>query len=192
VIRFMTELTPPDKPVTEVNLFPWWLLLVWGILALFVGIMFVTTPGMTTVLFITFLGAYWLVGGLFTLGSLAVDRTNGGFKIFFSIINIIAGILILMYPFYSTFFILEFFTIFIGFWACFIGGAYLFSAFPAKDMGAGVLGAASLIFGILILIFPLISGILIPYIIGGFAILAGISSIVISFAAKKGLAALED
>jgi uncharacterized membrane protein HdeD (DUF308 family) len=188
----MTELTPPDIPVTEANLFPWWLLLVWGILALLVGIMFVTTPGMTTVLFITFLGAYWLVGGLFTLGSLAVDRTNGGLKIFFSIINIIAGILILMYPFYSTFFIVEFFTIFIGFWACFIGCAYLFSAFPAKDTGAGVLGAASFIFGILILIFPLISGILIPYIIGGFAIIAGISSIVISFAAKKGLATLED
>lgn len=183
----MTELIPTNKPVTDVKLFPWWLLLIWGILALLIGIMFVATPGMTTVLFITFLGAYWLVGGLFTLGSLFVDRTSGGWKIFFSVINIIAGILILMYPLYSTFFIIEFFIIFIGFWACFIGGAYLFSSFRAKDTGAGVLGAASLIFGILILIFPLISGLLIPYIIGGFAILAGISSIVISFAAKKEL-----
>ena len=187
VMRFMTELIPTNKPVTDVKLFPWWLLLVWGILALLIGIMFVATPGMTTVFFITFLGAYWLVGGLFTLGSLFVDRTNGGWKIFFSVINIIAGILILMYPLYSTFFIIEFFIIFIGFWACFIGGAYLFTAFPAKDTGAGVLGAASLIFGILILIFPLISGLLIPYIIGGFTILAGISSIVISFVAKKEL-----
>jgi hypothetical protein len=97
-----------------------------------------------------------------------------------------------MYPFYSTFFIIGFFIIFIGFWACFIGGAYLFQAYSAKDTGGGVLGAASLIFGILILIFPLISGLLIPYIIGGFAIIAGISSIVISYAAKKGLATLGD
>jgi uncharacterized membrane protein HdeD (DUF308 family) len=186
----MTELIPPNKPVSEVNLFPWWLLLVWGILALLIGIMFVATPGITTVIFITFLGAYWLVGGLFTLGSLFVDRTNEGWKIFLSVINILAGLLILMYPLYSTFFIIEFFIIFIGFWACFIGGAYLFQAYSAKDTGGGVLGAASLIFGILILIFPLISGLLIPYIIGGFAILAGISSIVISFAAKKGLATL--
>jgi len=190
VMRFMTELIPPNKPVSEVNLFPWWLLLVWGILALLIGIMFVATPGITTVIFITFLGAYWLVGGLFTLGSLFVDRTNEGWKIFLSVINILAGLLILMYPLYSTFFIIEFFIIFIGFWACFIGGAYLFQAYSAKDTGGGVLGAASLIFGILILIFPLISGLLIPYIIGGFAILAGISSIVISFAAKKGLATL--
>jgi uncharacterized membrane protein HdeD (DUF308 family) len=181
----MTELIPPDKPVTVVKLFPWWLLFVWGILTFFTGIMFMTSPGMTTVIFITFLGAYWLVGGLFTLGSLAVDRTNRDWKIFFSIIIIIAGILILMYPFYSTFFIIEFFIIFIGCWACFIGGACLFQAFLAKDTGTGVLGAASLIFGILILIFPLISGILIPFIIGGFAIIAGISSIVLSFAAKK-------
>jgi uncharacterized membrane protein HdeD (DUF308 family) len=174
----------------DVNIIPWWLLLVYGILALIIGIMFVTTPGITTVLFLTFLGVFWLVGGLFHLFSLFVDRTNWGWKLFLAIINIIAGCLILSYPLYSTFFIIGFFTIFIGFWACFIGGAYIFRAFSTKDAGTGILGVISLIFGILILVYPMAAAISIPFIVGGFAILAGIASIVISFVVRKEQTAL--
>lgn len=174
-----------EKMLSEVNLFPWWLLLLWGILSLLIGIMFLTTPGMTTVLFITFIGAYWLVGGLFTLGSLAVDRTNTGWKIFLSVINILAGILILMYPLYSTIFVLSFFVIFIGFWACFIGAAHLFQAFSAKDAGNGVLGIVSLIFGILLLINPFFAAEILPFVAGAFGIVAGLAAIFVSFTVKK-------
>jgi uncharacterized membrane protein HdeD (DUF308 family) len=182
----MTEEIPnAEKLLSNPNLFPWWLLLVWGILALLIGCMFLSTPGLTTVLFITLLGAYWLVSGLFALGSLAVDRTNAGWKLFLGIINILAGILILLYPLYSTVFVLSFFVIFIGFWACFIGVAHLYQGFAAKDGGNGVLGAISLIFGILLLIDPFIVAALLPFIAGGFAIIAGLASIALSLTAKK-------
>ena len=188
----MTETTATPEPCgcscgcsMAPGLFPWWLVLLWGILALLIGIMFLASPGITTLIFITFLGAYWLVGGIFSLIGLAVDRTNMGWKIVLAFLNLIAGIIILAYPLYSTIFLLSFFIIIVGFWACITGCAHLYGAFSQKDAGNGILGIFSLIFGILLLIFPLISAALLPFIAGIFAIVVGIAAIVTSFAAKK-------
>jgi len=179
------DVTLSAQEMVELQLFPWWLLLLWGILALFLGIALLMTPGMTTVLLITFMGAYWLVGGIFALASLAVDRTAMGWKIFLSVINIIAGILILIYPFYATLFTLELVIIFIGFWACFVGAAHIVQAFTKKDWGNGVIGIISLIFGLLLLVNALVAAILLPFVAGGFAIVMGLCSIFVSFMAKK-------
>lgn len=183
---YMTE-TPADTALKLPweGLFPWWVLLLWGILMLILGIMFLSTPGITTELLITFMGAFWLVGGLFSIASLFVDRTNMGWKLFLAIINIIAGILILLYPLYSTVFILGFFILFVGFFACFIGGSNLFQAFRTRDWGIGVLGIISLLFGILLLARPLLSASLLPFIAGLFSLLSGFSAISMSFLAKK-------
>jgi uncharacterized membrane protein HdeD (DUF308 family) len=178
--------TPDEMLLCSAGLFPWWLLLLWGILTLIIGIMFLTTPEITTVILITFMGAFWLVGGLFSLASLAVDRTSMGIKIFLAVINIIAGTLIMIYPVFSTIFILSFFVIFIGFFACFIGCAHLFTAYKSKDAGNAVLGVISLIFGLLLLCYPLVTAALLPYIAGGFCLVAGIVAVIASFMAKKG------
>jgi uncharacterized membrane protein HdeD (DUF308 family) len=69
----------------------------------------------------------------------------------------------------------------VGFWAIFVGGANLYQAFAAKDGGAGVLGVISLIFGILLLVYPYVAAALIPYLFGGFALVGGIAAIVVSF-----------
>lgn len=182
----MTETTDiPDGMINWTSLLPWWLVLLWGLLSLIIGIMFLTTPGVTTLILITFMGAYWLVGGIFTLGSIAVDKTNLGLKVFLAIVNILAGVLILLYPLYSTLFILSFFAIFIGFWGVFIGAAHLFQAFKTKDGGNGVLGIISIIFGIFILIFPLIAAEIIPLIVGIVAVMSGIATIIAAFQVKK-------
>ena len=178
--------TPDEMLLCSAGLFPWWLLLLWGILTLIIGVMFLRTPEITTVILITFMGAFWLVGGLFSLGSLFVDKTNMGIKIFLAVINIIAGALIMIYPIFSTSFILSFFVIFIGFFACFIGCAHLFTAYKNKDAGNGVLGVISLIFGLLLLGHPLVTVALLPYITGGFCIVAGTVALIASFMAKKG------
>jgi uncharacterized membrane protein HdeD (DUF308 family) len=179
------DVTTISPGIEDLRIFPWWLLLLWGILVLLLGCALLFTPGVTTVLLITFMGAYWLVGGIFAIGSLVVDRSHMGWKIFLAIINIVAGILILIYPLYSTFFVLSFFIIFIGFWACFVGAAHLFHAFSKKDWGNGVLGIISLIFGLLLLVNPFIAAALIPFVAGGFAIVMGLCSIYVAFTAKK-------
>jgi uncharacterized membrane protein HdeD (DUF308 family) len=179
------EISVPEQFLTTPGIFPWWLMLIWGILTLLIGCMFLITPAMTTVLFVTFMGAYWLVGGIFAIGSLAVDRSHMGWKIFLAVINILAGILILAYPLYSTLFVLSFFVIFIGFWALFIGIAHLYHAWTMKDAGNAVLGIISVIFGFLLLINPFLAAALLPFVAGGFAVVSGLASIYVSFVAKK-------
>jgi uncharacterized membrane protein HdeD (DUF308 family) len=184
----MTDTIVVTEQSIDAALFPWWLFLLWGILSLLLGLAFLFTPGLTTVLLITFMGAYWLVSGIFVIASLAIDRTNMGWKIFLSVINIIAGIAIMAYPLFSTIFVLSFFIIFVGFWACFVGGVHLYQAFTKKDAGNGVLGVISLIFGVLLLANPFIAAALLPFIAGIFALVSGLCSIYVAFAAKKCLA----
>ena len=184
-----TAAVPEMKFAADVRFFPWWLVLLWGILAIIIGAMFLTRPAITTVVFITLLGAFWLIGGFITLVSLAFDRSSMGWKIFLGILNIIVGIIILAYPLFSTIFLLAFFIIFLGFWACFMGCLDLFHAFSAKDAGMGVLGVISLIFGLLLLTFPLISAVLVPFVAGAFALVLGICAILFSFTARKAQAA---
>jgi uncharacterized membrane protein HdeD (DUF308 family) len=174
----------------NIGLYPWWVVLIWGILAIFIGIMFLRTPAVTTIIFITLLGAFWFVGGLFSLASLAVDRSHMGWKIVLAILSMIVGIIILAYPLYSTLFVLEFFVIFVGFWACIAGGAHLYQAFSMKDAGNGLLGVFSLIFGILLLAFPIESIIVLPFVAGTFCLIIGIAAIIVSFTVKKAHAAL--
>ena len=45
----------------------WWLVLLRGIAAIILGILFFTNPGATLIVIMTFLGAYWFVDGIFTL-----------------------------------------------------------------------------------------------------------------------------
>ncbi len=179
-----------EMSIYDSKLFPWWLLLVWGILAVLIGAMFLITPGLTTVLLVTFMGAYWLVGGILAFASLAVDRTHMGWKIFLGVINILAGIIILAYPLYSAIFALSFLVIFIGFWALFVGVSHLYHAWTAKDAGNGVLGVISVIFGFLLLLNPFLAAALLPFVAGGFAVVMGIVSIGVSFTAKKCQAAV--
>jgi uncharacterized membrane protein HdeD (DUF308 family) len=183
----------PDTATTtmtaDAQLFPWWLFLLWGILTLLIGLSFLLSPGITTELFITFLGAYWLVGGLFILGSLVADRTNTGMKILLAVINIFAGILILSHLVYSTIFILVFLVLFLGFWACFIGAVHLYHAIGAKDTGNGVLGAISIVFGILLIAKPILAAALLPFVAGGFCIVAGLATVYVAFVARKAVGA---
>lgn len=183
----MSETTEIPEPCgcNAPGLFPWWIVFLWGFLALLLGITLLASPGITTIILITFLGAYWLVGGIFSFASLAVDRTNMGWKIFLAILNLIAGIIVLAYPLYSTLFLLTFLIIIIGVWACITGIAHLYHAFSQKDAANGIIGIISLVFGILLLAFPLISALLLPLIAGIFALVIGIVAIVTSFVVKK-------
>ncbi|MDD1684421.1 MAG: DUF308 domain-containing protein [Methanoregula sp.] len=177
--------TAMQSVTAEEQLFPWWLFLLWGLLTLLIGLSFLFTPGITTELFILFLAAYWVVGGVFIVGSLFIDRTNTGMKVLLAVINIFAGVLILSHPLYSTIFALSFLVLFLGFWACFIGSVHLYHAIGAKDAGNGVLGVISLVFGILLLAHPFFAVVLVPFVAGGFCLVSGFSTLYVAFIVKK-------
>jgi uncharacterized membrane protein HdeD (DUF308 family) len=165
----------------DVRLFPWWLVLLWGIFAVIIGAMFLYYPYKSLMASIWILGIYWFVGGIFTLFAAFMEATDRGWKILIAIISIIAGLAILAHPLYASLIIPTFFVIFVGFWALFIGAVEIWQGFAGKDWGAVILGVISLIFGFLLLGSPYVAVALIPYIFGGFALVGGIAAIVVSF-----------
>lgn len=70
---------------------PWWLLLLQGVLALLLGIFLLAYPVQALMVIITFLGAYWLASGLFTLLGAFAHRNGMVGKLLHGLLGIILG-----------------------------------------------------------------------------------------------------
>ena len=177
----MTAETTMQMPGMPGGLFPWWIVLLQGIIALIFGILFLTYPGITSVLVVTFLGAYWFVSGIFGLMSIGMDKTNAGLKILLGILGIILGILILAQPYYSTIIVGLVFIVMVGVLALIYGGMYLYQGITGGGWAIGLLGLLSIIFGLLILMDPGYSTLALPFVFGILGIVFGFAAIVGSF-----------
>ncbi|NYT20667.1 MAG: hypothetical protein GKC07_02560 [Methanomicrobiales archaeon] len=177
----MTDETTLQIPGMPGGFFPWWVVLLQGIIALILGIFFLTSPYMTLLVVVTFLGAYWFVSGIFALVSIGVDKTNAGLKALVGILGIILGILILAYPYYSAFVVPFVFVIMVGVWALIIGGIHMYQAFTGGGWAIGILGFISVIFGLILLIQPYIATLALPFVLGILGIVFGFAAIIGSF-----------
>jgi uncharacterized membrane protein HdeD (DUF308 family) len=180
-----TVTTSQKDEMGAITLYPWWVILALGIAALIFGMAFLAWPYLTLLMVVTFVGAYWFITGIFSLLSLIMDRSNMGWKILIGILGVIAGMVILMYPFMSTLLVPAMLVIFIGVWGLMIGAVHLAHAFSIKDWSSGLLGLLAVIFGILILVHPFITVALLPFIFGGIGVVGGIIAIIMSFSFRN-------
>jgi len=181
----MAEMTQTQGAAAGVTagprLFPWWLVLIQGIVTLILGLFLLYRPYGTLFVLVTFLGAYWFVTGIIGLISLFWDRTNMGMKLLFGILGLLAGLAILAYPLYSTFVVPFIFIIMIGVWGLIMGFVALFGAFKGGGWGAAIIGILLIIFGLLILANPYLTVAVLPFILGVFGVGGGIAAIIGSF-----------
>ncbi len=175
----MTATTGVPHPMG--TFFPWWLLLIQGIIALILGSFLLTYPIKTLYVIIWFLGFYWFFSGMVTLFSAFVDSSNRGIKILLGFLGIILGLLILAYPLYSTFIVPFVFTIMVGVIALIYGFIALYGAFTGQGWGVGILGVLSIIFGLIILANPIASTLAVPFVFGILGVVFGFAAIVGSF-----------
>src|SRR5262245_30123578 len=95
-------MTTTAGTVQPVGQMPWQLILFEGVAAIIVGILLLTAPAQTVFVLVQLLGIYWLVRGVFSLGSIIGDATMWGWKLFLGILGIVAGILVLQHPISSA------------------------------------------------------------------------------------------
>ena len=160
---------------------PWWLVLIEGIAAIIVGIFLFTRPAATMILIVQFLGIYWLVSGIFTLVSLFWNRSVWGWKLFSGFLGIIAGIMIINNPLWSTLLVPATLVIVLGITGIFIGTGQLVQAFRGGGWGIGILGVLSIILGILLLTRPVIAGLALPLTLAFLLVGGGIVAIFAAF-----------
>jgi uncharacterized membrane protein HdeD (DUF308 family) len=163
------------------ELFPWWLVLVMGIVTLILGLFFLYYPYGTLIVLVTFIGAYWFVAGLIGMISLFWDRSNAGWKILWGILGVIAGLAILTYPLYSAFVVPFIFVIMIGVWGLIMGFLGLFGAFKGGGWGAAIIGILLILFGCLLLANPYVAVLASPFVLGIIGVVAGIAAIIGAF-----------
>ena len=163
---------------------PWWLVLIQGIAGVIIGLLLLISPLKTTVFLVQFLGIYWFVSGIFGIVSIFIDHTHWGWKLFAGLLGIIAGILILQHPLWSTVLVPTTLVIILGIEGLIIGVVNLIHAFRGGGWGIGILGALSIVFGLILLSNLFVSALALPYVAGAFGVVGGSIAIFYSFKLK--------
>jgi uncharacterized membrane protein HdeD (DUF308 family) len=157
---------------------PWWVVFLEGIIAIIAGLFLLYQPVITTILLIQILGIFWLAGGIVSVIGALIFPGNRLWKLLSGILSIIAGVVILTYPVYSSFIVLALFVIFIGAWAIFTGAVKLAWGLKGGGWGIGILGILTIILGLLLLTNSLAGVLVLPWIFGFFLIIGGIGSVI--------------
>jgi uncharacterized membrane protein HdeD (DUF308 family)/predicted flap endonuclease-1-like 5' DNA nuclease len=161
--------------------FPWWLLLIDGLLAILVGLFLFVYPVKTFVAISFFVGIWWFVSGIFDIVSIFRDRTAWGWKLFMGIVGIVAGWFLFDQVLRGAVTLAYTVAILVGIMGLFYGVLGLIRAFQGEGWGAGILGLISIIFGIFILANPLASALAIPWVFGSLGIVFGFLAVIIAF-----------
>jgi uncharacterized membrane protein HdeD (DUF308 family) len=163
----------------------WWQVAVRGFIALLFGILLLVWPGISLFVFAIFFGAFAFVDGIFTLVAAASYKAGAGQRAWLfarGILGIIVGIITFFWPAITELVLI----LLIGAWALVTGIMELNFAFRSvRETGAkwlfAVSGILSIILGILLLIRPIAAIIAVIWIIGAYAVIAGIVLIVLGF-----------
>ena len=141
-----------DAMTFETRQYPWWLLMLGGILNIIVGILLLTNPLKTTLALVWVLGFYWLIQGIFVLVGMFIDHSAWGWKLFMGILGILAGIVVMRHPVASAVTIPAILILLLGIQGLVVGVVSLVMAFMGGGWAAGILGAISIIFGLLLVL----------------------------------------
>jgi len=164
---------------------PWWLVLLEGIAAAIIGLFLLTAPGATLFVLVQVLGIFWLVGGIFRTVSIFIDTSLWGWKLVGGVLGILAGIVVLQHPLWSSVLVPAIYLIILGIQGLISGGVSLVLAFSGGGWGAGILGALSIVFGLVLLFNVWIGVAVLPYILGAVGIVGGGLAIAVAFAMRS-------
>ncbi|WP_346837876.1 HdeD family acid-resistance protein [Microbulbifer sp. SAOS-129_SWC] len=180
-------------PILRVLSENWWLLLLRGICAVIFGILAFVWPGLSLLTLVILFGVYALLDGFFTLIAAVLGRhqaTPLWWLIIAGLISVAAGIVTFAYPQVTALVL----VIFIGSWALVRGAFEIIGAVRLRGeiqrewllIAAGML---SVLFGAAILINPGAGALALVWLIGGYAILFGLSMIWLALRLRKELKA---
>ena len=176
----MTEISQSTTSRADVNLPPWWLLLLEGLAALIIGIYLIINPARTTLFLVQVLGWYWLITGILTLIFLFMDRTDMIWKIVSGVLGIVAGLVILAFPMFSAVLLPASLILLVGVLGICFGVISLFWALKT-GWGAAIMGVLSILFGLILLGSPYIGVVMLVYFLAGLAIIGGLFTIYMAF-----------
>lgn len=163
----------------------WWMLLIRGLAAIVFGILAFFWPGITLLVLILLFAAYALVDGVTSIGLAVAGRTDGRAwweMMLVGLLGVAAGIIAFLWPGLTAFVLL----LIIAFWAIARGVFEIAAAIQLRKAIQNewlliLAGALSILFGILLLVWPATGALAVVWIIGLYAIILGIVSVALAF-----------
>jgi uncharacterized membrane protein HdeD (DUF308 family) len=162
----------------------WWVLALRGVLAIVFGISAFVVPVAAMLSLVLVFAAFSLADGV--LGIVAAIRgarrgERWGWLVFSGLMSMLAGIVALVWPGIT----LLFFVTLVAVWALVSGVAMLIAAFQLKtNHGRWWLvlgGVASIIYGVLLIVAPMIGALVLTWWVGAHALILGVSLVVLAF-----------
>jgi uncharacterized membrane protein HdeD (DUF308 family) len=162
----------------------WWVVGLRGILGIIFGLVCLLTPGIAVQVFVILFAAYMLVDGVFAIISGIRAARNGerwGLLLLEGVVDIAAGAVAVMWPAITLVALIWVIAV----WAIISGALMLGAAFGLNiDHGRWWLalgGIASIIFGVLLVIEPLVGAVVLTMWVGAYAVVFGGVLLVLAF-----------
>jgi uncharacterized membrane protein HdeD (DUF308 family) len=168
----------------------WWVVGLRGLAAVIFGILTLVRPGITLVVLIAFFGAYALIDGILAI-FLAIrgrdNHRNWGWLLAEGVAGVLIGILTFRWPGVTALVLLAFIAV----WAIVTGIMEIFQAIELRRVIPNewlliLSGAASVLFGLLLIIFPGTGALAVLFLIGLYAIIYGLLLLVLAWRLRGG------
>jgi uncharacterized membrane protein HdeD (DUF308 family) len=161
------------NPIAREIIDRWWLLALRGVASILLGIAAFVVPGITLLVLVILFGAYLLIDGVLAIVAGAMGRS--WLLVLEGAAGVIAGLLTLVWPGITAVVLL----ILTAAWAIVTGVAELVAAYRLRRIVRNewlliLLGVASIIFGIALVIRPGAGLLALVYLIGAYCLLFGV------------------
>lgn len=167
----------------------WWMLAVRGVIAILFGILVLVYPGIAVSTFVLLFAIYAIADGIFAIWSVFQrGESQRWLHLLEGVVSILAGIIAFVYPGMTALIMLYV----LAAWAIVTGGLQIWTALELRkeiegEFWLGLSGLLSVIFGILLILFPGTGVLTVLTIISVYAIIYGVFLIMLSLR-MKGLA----
>jgi len=173
-----------DEAMSAVLAQNWWVLALRGVLGILFGLIAFVYPGATMLSLVLVFAAYALVDGIFAIVSAvraARKHERWGLLVAEGMANILTGIIAFVWPGITV----VAFVLLMAAWALVSGTLMLAAAFRLRnDHGRWWLafgGVVSILYGLLLVIAPLIGALVLTWWLGAYAIIFGAALLVLAF-----------
>lgn len=179
------QTTPTTYPPGTVRMRPmldalarnWGLILLRGVLAILFGVLAILWPGITLITLVLLYGAFAFVDGVFSL----IAAVRGGspvprwWLVLVGVMGIGVGVITVLWPPVTALVLL----MFIAAWAVVTGALQIYGAIKLRNEIEGewwlvASGLLSVLFGVMLVAWPVAGGLAIAFVIGIFAIVYGV------------------
>jgi uncharacterized membrane protein HdeD (DUF308 family) len=166
----------------------WWAVALRGVFAIVFGLIALFMPGVTMLSLVLFFSAYMLVDGVFSIVSAvraASNHQRWGLLVLEGIVDIAVGVIAFAWPGLTVIF----FVTLVAVWSLITGVLEIVAAFKLNPaFGRGWLifsGIVSVLFGIALLVGPLVGAVVLTWWIGAYALVFGITLLALAFKLKS-------